>query len=331
MAKFSQLFNLWRRKKILFLLTNIMSCFSISQVYNEMIKRVPFLKDSIESRWELTLSFLSQMNQTGTPPNLQTFNAVLEVLAKIAMWKRARPLALSVLAEMKRCGVAASLASYHHLLHIFCRERGPISHILLDIVHELAQNDSLTMRDPSDSLFFVTAMETAQRHLQDSTAAKKVHDLLMKGNNSTFLTDAMKDTHFYSSFLKVLVAGESVEEFFRLYDEIVPMTAIPDSFLIMEMVKYVNPQNWRHTFSLSIFLSYSYFGFHFRRFYLYKAFNLFNLFLDHSKSTIRLIDWLIDWLDSDCWFDRLIDWLIDWLVIDLLVSGCWTDWLIDWS
>ncbi|OQV17518.1 Protein PTCD3-like protein, mitochondrial [Hypsibius exemplaris] len=208
------------------------------QVYNEMIKIVPLLKDSIDSRWEMTMSFLSSMNQAGVAPNLQTFNAVLEVISRIAMWRRSRSTALGVFAEMKRCGIEPSLASYHFLLQIFCRERGPISHILLDVLQAL-EGKELTLRDPKDSNFFPTAMDVAGRHLRDVAVARKVYDLLWTNNNSLFLTDALKDTVFHGNFLKVLVAGESVENFFKVYDELVPMTLVPDSNLLLEMVKMV--------------------------------------------------------------------------------------------
>jgi pentatricopeptide repeat domain-containing protein 3 len=201
-----------------------------------LIKIVPLLKDSIETRWEMTMSLLSRMSQQGVAPNLQTFNAVLEVISKIAMWKRARPLALATLAEMRRCGIEASLASYHHLIQIFCRERGAVSFILLDILQQL-EGKELVMRDLNDSRFFGSAMDCASRHLQDVEVAKMVYQKYLEGNNSLFLTDAHKEHTFYASFFRVLVAGESVENFFKLYDEIVPMTFIPDSSLLLDMIK----------------------------------------------------------------------------------------------
>lgn len=201
-----------------------------------MIRGIPFLKDSIDSRWELNMAFLTKMNNDGVPPTLEVFNSVLELLWRSAGWKRARQMALAVLSEMRQLNIEPSLASYSFLLHIFCRERGPLSYILVDILREL-KGKEWRMRDARDALFMSAAMEVAGKHLQDAEVAKKVHQFLNEGRHVQFLTDANREQVYYASFFRALIHGGSVEEFFKFYDELVPMSFTPDQNTMMDIVE----------------------------------------------------------------------------------------------
>lgn len=206
------------------------------QVYNSVITMIPFLRDSIESRWEMTLSMLSKMDEQGIQPNLRTFNAVFEVISRIAAWRRSREIALQTLTEMRVCNVEPSLGTFHFLLQIFCRERGPVSYILNDILSVL-EDQKLELRDSKDAAFFSTAMETAARHLQDGDIAKRLHGLFMKDGNSESITDAHKEQIYYNNLFRILVLSESVDEFLKYYDDLVPMVFTPDMALSVEIMK----------------------------------------------------------------------------------------------
>lgn len=66
---------------------------------------------------------------------------------------------------MRESGIEPSLGTWHFMLIIFCRERGPVTFILNDILSQL-EGKWLKLRDTKDILFFPTAMEIASRHLQ---------------------------------------------------------------------------------------------------------------------------------------------------------------------
>ena len=203
-----------------------------------MIRGIPFLKDSIDARWELNMAFLTKMNNEGVTPTLQVFNSVLELLWRSAGWKRARGMALAVISEMRQLKIEPSLASYAFLIHTFCRERGPVSYILLDVLRELKGRD-FTMRDSRDTLFMGTAMEVAAKHLQDAEVAKTVHALFNEGRNALFLTEAVKEHFYYSNLFRALIAGGTIEDFFKYYDELVPMAWTPDQNIMMDIVECV--------------------------------------------------------------------------------------------
>lgn len=66
---------------------------------------------------------LKAINEEQIMPNLGTLNAVLESLSSMATSRHSKKNALSVIAEFKTLGIEPSLASYFHVLNIFCTER----------------------------------------------------------------------------------------------------------------------------------------------------------------------------------------------------------------
>ncbi|XP_055354345.1 protein PTCD3 homolog, mitochondrial-like isoform X1 [Paramacrobiotus metropolitanus] len=205
-------------------------------VFNAMLGIVRYLRDDTDSRWELAMSLLSKMDYLGIAPNLHTFNNVLDAVSRVAMWRKGRDMALATVAEMYRCGIEPSLATFSYLLNIFCRERGPVSHILHDIL-PFIENNKWTAQDVRDTQFWAAAMEVATRHLQDPEAAKRVHSALMANNNTDFIVNAHKEQMYYNNFLKFLVVSETVEGFMSYYDDLIPMTFTPDVALVVEIMR----------------------------------------------------------------------------------------------
>jgi hypothetical protein len=66
---------------------------------------------------------LGEMNQAQLRPTVKTLNEVLLQLSYMASFREGKKLALKTLSEMRKFGVKPSLASYNHLLYLFCRDR----------------------------------------------------------------------------------------------------------------------------------------------------------------------------------------------------------------
>lgn len=122
-----------------------------TETYNSLIRIIPYLRESSESRWALAEEFLGSMRDEQIKPNLGTFNALLELVFKFHFWKGAKPLAKKIVVEMKtKLHIEPSLATYFHLLSIFCRDKGPSNTLLYEIMEEI-KNKEFEARDPKDS------------------------------------------------------------------------------------------------------------------------------------------------------------------------------------
>jgi len=120
------------------------------ETYNSLIRIVPHLRDSSETRWLLIEEMLNRMKNNNIKPNLGTLNAILEQISKFGSWKYSKQLAQKTLVEMKiKLKIEPSLATYYHLLNIFCRERGHVSPLLYEIMDEI-ENREFVARDPKD-------------------------------------------------------------------------------------------------------------------------------------------------------------------------------------
>lgn len=219
--------------------------------YNTLIRAAKIMQENSESRWKLVEELLKRMRAEDVSPNLGTLNAILDVISKIGFWRPAKKIAKQTLAEMKNIGIEPSLASYTYLLNIFCRDRGPISTILCEIINYL-DGKAIEIRDPQDVFFFVTAMEVCHTHLQDKTLAHRVNNLLNHANNYNLIGDSLKESIYYSHFFKVLCANDDIDNFFEMYNKYVPNVYTPEPsvyFEIMQAIgmsgsyKYI-PQIW---------------------------------------------------------------------------------------
>lgn len=74
---------------------------------------------------------------------------------------------------------------------------GPTSFILEEILDDLEKKEEITMNDASDNLFFVYAMETANKHMNDMKTADRLHKLLLTKNNYKFLGGRLKVNFSY--------------------------------------------------------------------------------------------------------------------------------------
>ncbi|XP_028132318.2 protein PTCD3 homolog, mitochondrial [Diabrotica virgifera virgifera] len=207
--------------------------------YNSLLKVANFLKESFEMRWTFIVNLLADMNRAGVKPNLGTMNAILHSLSTMGRGKSVREYALQVLAEFRGLGVEPSLGSWYYVLITYCKERGPISTILHDILPHIENKDH-KIKDQSDTYFFVTAMDICRNHLKDVELAKRVDKLLHVGSNYDLIGDSYKESIYYRHYFVLLATSIPLEEFMTTtYEILVPNIYVPEPGVMAEVLKQV--------------------------------------------------------------------------------------------
>lgn len=224
-----------------------------TNTFNSLLQIASFLKESYEMRWDLVCEVLTTMKNQALKPNIGTLNAVLQTITTIGGYNHPRSYALKTLSEFKKLGIEPSLASWYYMLAIFCRERGPTSHILHDIMNEI-ENKEFHVQDPKDTFFFVTAMDVCRNHLHDKDLAKRVNNLLHFKDNYNLIGDSYKESIYYRHFFTVLCKAEPLETFMETYNMLVPNVYIPEPSVMEDILKCIDvncavdylPQVWSH-------------------------------------------------------------------------------------
>ncbi|XP_034104058.1 protein PTCD3 homolog, mitochondrial [Drosophila albomicans] len=207
-----------------------------TNTYNSIIQIISFLKETADQRWQLCNDLMQQMAEQQLRPNLGTLNAALQCISSFGNFKLARSSALKILSEFKQLGVVPSLGTYYFLLIIFCRERAPVSHVIVDILNEIA-GKNFKIEHQRDTYFFATAMDVCRNHLHDKALAKKVDELLHTGNNYDLVGDSFKESIYYRNYLALLCQTETIEDFMRTYDLLVPNIYIPEPGIMEEILR----------------------------------------------------------------------------------------------
>ncbi|XP_055379894.1 protein PTCD3 homolog, mitochondrial [Condylostylus longicornis] len=207
-----------------------------TKTFNAIISVANLLKDTADLKWELVKDILKQMSEHNLKPNLYTLNATLATISSIGNLRIARNSALKTLSEFKKLGIEPCLATWYYVLIIFCRERGPVSHVIVDILNEI-QHKEFTIQDPKDTYFFATAMDVCRNHLHDKILAKRVNELLHVGNNYDLIGDPNKESIYYRHYFALLCQTEPLEEFMKIYDLLVPNVYIPEPGIMSEILK----------------------------------------------------------------------------------------------
>lgn len=220
--------------------------------FNAIIEVSSSMKESSELRWDLILELLNTMRSMKVDPNLGTLNACLATIKQMG-GPRPKEYCLKIIAEFKRIGIEPSLGSWFCVLHTFCKDRGPVSHVIIDILNQI-EGKEFTIRDQRDTSFFVTAMDVCRNHLFDKNLAKRVDALLHVGNNYNLIGDSIKESIYYRNFFALMVATEPLESFMELYHRLVPNVYIPEPVVMEEILKAVEtsgaiehvPLFWSH-------------------------------------------------------------------------------------
>ncbi|CAH1176490.1 unnamed protein product [Phaedon cochleariae] len=211
-----------------------------TETFNSIIRVTNFLKESYDMRWTLIATLLTDMSKAGIKPNLGTLNSILYSLSTMGSGKTTKEMVLKVLREFKDLGIEPSLGSWYYVLTTFCKERGPTSTILHDIMAQV-ENKEHTIFDPSDTNFFVTAMDVCRNHLRDVNLGKRVDRLLHVGNNYDLIGDSFKESIYYRHYFTLLATSIPFEEFMsQVYEVLVPNIYVPEPGVMNEVLKQVD-------------------------------------------------------------------------------------------
>lgn len=208
------------------------------EAFNSILNVTTAIKESAELRWKFIVDLLTQMKQSGIAPNLGTLNACLNTISNMGV-RMAKDYATQILSEFKNIGIEPSLGSYYYVLQTFCGNRGPVSHVLVDILNEI-EGKEFEIRDIKDTNFFVTAMDVCRNHLFDLDLAKRVNALLHHGENYNLIGDSYRESIYYRNYFMLLVQSEPIEKFMTDYYHIlVPHVYIPEPVVMEEILKIV--------------------------------------------------------------------------------------------
>lgn len=222
------------------------------EAFNSVLNVTHFIKESSELRWEQILEVLKIMKNMNVDPNLGTLNACLNTISTMG-GRMPKEYAVKILSEFKRIGIEPSLASWYFVLRTFCKERGPVSHVLVDILNQI-EGKEFEMRDNRDIYFFSTAMEVCNKHIYDKNLAKRLNALLHIGDNYNLIGDSFKESLYYRNYFSLLVSTEPLENFMETYHHLVPHVYIPEPSVMEDILKAVEtsgsiehiPLLWSH-------------------------------------------------------------------------------------
>ncbi|KAK9685760.1 hypothetical protein QE152_g37695 [Popillia japonica] len=182
------------------------------------------------------MDLLTAIKTAKLKPNLRTLNAVLESLSLLGVSRNTKNLTLQILTEFKKIGVEPALSSWYYVLNTFCKERGPVSWVLEDILVEI-ENKEHKIQDLADTFFFVTAMDICRNHLHDKVLAKRVDKLLHYGSNYDLIGDSFKESIYYRHYFILLCQTEPIDTFMEeIYFKLVPHVYVPEPAVMGEIL-----------------------------------------------------------------------------------------------
>ncbi|XP_046750247.1 protein PTCD3 homolog, mitochondrial [Diprion similis] len=226
------------------------------QSFNNILKLVQFANNAGTQRIKFMTEILEVMSRNNVRPNIGTFNVALKLAASVQCPEPGRSVALSIYKEMTNAGVEPSPGTYYYLLTIFCRNSGPQSEILIDILDKL-EGKELEVTDFEDILFFLKAMDVAKNHLNNIDVGHRIHKLLLTGKNYNLIGDNYMESVYFRQYLTLVVRSESIDSFMELYNTVVPNIYIPEPDVMTEILLAVEiagpsvaesliPQLWSH-------------------------------------------------------------------------------------
>ncbi|KAL1768175.1 pentatricopeptide repeat domain-containing protein 3, mitochondrial isoform X1 [Sigmodon hispidus] len=196
--------------------------------FNALIEAVFLSSEKFEEKWNNILDLLKDMVAQKVKPNLQTFNAVLKGLRKAYLFGKVP--ALQTLREMKYLGIEPSLATYHHIIHVFYQQGSSLkipSLIIYDIMNEL-KGKKFFPQDLDDDKFFLSAMNVCSS-LRDLELAYQVHRLLNTGDNRKLIGNDYERNIYYSKFFSLICSMEQIDVTLKWYKDLVPSVFLPHS------------------------------------------------------------------------------------------------------
>lgn len=208
-------------------------------VYNAIIVKSPFVKESHDMVWQLVVKTLNEMEAASIHPNLATLNGILHTLEVIGSHRFARTHALSAIAEFRQLNVEPSLASYAHLARIFKRDVGQLGGVLENVIAHLEQNLHLVSpQTPEDNKFFTVFMESIN-HLGDVHLASRLDKLLHNAKNYSLIGSSFNESIYYRNYFLVTMKYREMDEFMEFYQNFVPNLYIPEISVTLELLKTI--------------------------------------------------------------------------------------------
>lgn len=222
------------------------------EAFNSIFNVTSFLKESAELRWDHMMDLLTTMRNMKVEPNLGTLNACMSTISVMG-GRMPKEYALRMLSEFKSIGIVPSLATWYFVLQTFCKERGPVSHVLIDILNQI-EGKEFQIRDSRDTFFFMVAMSVCRNHLHDKNLAYRVDALLHVGQNYNLIGDSYKESVYYRNFFSLLVQTEPLDAFMETYHRLVPNVYIPEPAVMEDVLRAVEtsgaieqvPMLWSH-------------------------------------------------------------------------------------
>ncbi|KAM6180304.1 small ribosomal subunit protein mS39 [Erethizon dorsatum] len=230
--------------------------------FNALIEATALImSERYEERWNNILSLLKHMVAQKVKPNLQTFNTILKHLRRFYAFGRLP--ALQTLREMKAIGIEPSLATYHHLIHVFYQHGSSVKGhtlIIYSIMNEL-EGKTFSPMDLDDDKFFQSAMNVCSS-LRDLDLAYQVHGLLNTGDNRKFIGSDSQRNFYYSKFFSLICLMEQIDTTLKWYKDLMPSVLFPHSQMLIDLLQALDvanrlemiPQIWKdskeygHTF-----------------------------------------------------------------------------------
>ncbi|CAF1245396.1 unnamed protein product [Adineta steineri] len=218
--------------------------------YNYLLRSISSIKESYEARWQFITECLQDMKQNSIQPNLRTFNSILYTLRRCSLYEQGPILALSILKEMRQCGIEPSLGTWAHIIMIFYPndQIGYETQILPQIMDELekqyeSNGHQFQWKDIDDSEFFFNAMFKATVNCRDIDLAKRIHRFLMTGSNSRFIPDGFKEQMYYANLFRLLFRVDMPEQVMPLWESVVPNIYSPSINVIEDLMEFISTWN----------------------------------------------------------------------------------------
>ncbi|XP_065317946.1 small ribosomal subunit protein mS39-like [Gordionus sp. m RMFG-2023] len=205
------------------------------KIYNSLLALIPLQQDNAELQWNLAKKLMEEMSLNCVIPDLYTFNNSLRVVTKIRDYKIASSICFQLLAEMQRCRIEPSLATFLLVLNCFYRDKRSYSTIIYDVVDNM-QGREYSIRHPQDIDFFTTAMSICRFNLQDKNLAHQIMDLYHFGKNKIMIGNDSNHRSFFFHYFKILFKNESLENIIAIYDKLIPSEYCADPIFIKDIL-----------------------------------------------------------------------------------------------
>ncbi|XP_076166673.1 small ribosomal subunit protein mS39 isoform X2 [Ptiloglossa arizonensis] len=181
------------------------------------------------------LDIFTTMNNQRIRPNVTTLNAALKAVSSIKSHAIAIPFVRSLFNDFQRLNIELSLASYHYAITVIVRSGDKNSYQnFMKILKKVSQK-KFTFQDLNDSKFFVTAMDAAFYSYASKEAANIINNFLFTDNNHQFMLTSTQESAYFQSYILLMLLTSTTQEFFEIYEKIVPHMYIPHKSVIKEI------------------------------------------------------------------------------------------------